>query len=141
MRKFGKIALGTAAVFVGGIWALQAIGNNVESQFAEMDAQEQAAAAVATETVAAEPPMTTPAVPAAIQAPSSKPRPVKTADLDNADRAIAATINLNGYLCAKPIEVRYAATDLYGVRCITNRNGTGISDYLVNSRTGEVSVI
>lgn len=70
--------------------------------------------------------------------PTPKPQKIKRGDLDPADRAIALAINLSGNLCAKPIEVREAGTQLYAVRCITNRNGTGMSDYFVNSRTNEV---
>ena len=73
-----------------------------------------------------------------------KRKTVNVADLppmDDADKAIGAVINLNGHLCARPIEVKEAGTGLYGVRCITRRDGTGISDYLVNSRTNEVEAI
>ena len=61
--------------------------------------------------------------------------------MDEVDQMIGAVINMNGYLCARPIAVREAGTGLYGVRCITRRDGTGISDYLVNSRTNEVEPI
>lgn len=71
----------------------------------------------------------------------SESRSIKPTDLDDADRAIALVINLNGYLCAKPIEVRPAGTDLYGVRCVMSRSGEGRANYLVNTRTNEVSEI
>lgn len=71
----------------------------------------------------------------------AKSGPIKLSDLDEADRAIRRAINVSGHLCARPIEVVQAATDLYGVQCITNRDGTGISNYLVNARTSEVDPI
>ncbi|MGB3472271.1 MAG: hypothetical protein WBA51_15765 [Erythrobacter sp.] len=68
----------------------------------------------------------------------AKPASSASKDMDQVDHMIAATINLSGNLCARPIEVRDAGDGLYGVRCITNRNGTGMSDYIVNSRNSEV---
>lgn len=68
--------------------------------------------------------------------------PIRLSDLDEADRAIRHAINLSGHLCAKPIEVAPTGSpDLYGVQCITNRDGSGISNYLVNSRTNDVTEI
>jgi len=68
--------------------------------------------------------------------------PIKLSDLDDADRAIRRAINLSGNLCAKPIEVLPTGSPgLYGVQCITYRDGSGLSTYLVNSRTNEVSGI
>lgn len=78
--------------------------------------------------------------PIAKSAPNES-RPSKSADLDDAARAVALVINLNGYLCAKPIEVRQAGADLYGVRCIMYRSGEGRANYLVNTRSNEVSEI
>ena len=72
------------------------------------------------------------------------PTKVRMSDLppmDEVDKMIGTVINLNGHLCGRPIQVREAGTGLYGVRCITRRDGTGISDYLVNSRTNEVEPI
>lgn len=139
MGKFGKIALGTAAVFVGGIWALQAVGSNVESTFAEVDAQNLATADTSSSVVEPETPPHP--APVAEAAPPPKPQPVKMNDLDEAEKAIRLAINLSGHLCAKPTEVREVGPNLYGVHCITNRDGTGGSNYLVNSRTNEVDKI
>lgn len=139
MGKFGKIALGTAAVFVGGIWALQAIGSNVESSFAEEDARNLAAAD--TSSTVAQPTTSAPPAPVVSVAPLPKPQPVRMDDLDEAEKAIRLAINLSGHLCAKPTEVREVGPNLYGVHCITNRDGTGSSNYLVNSRTNEVDKI
>lgn len=139
MGKFGKIALGTAAVFVGGIWALQAIGSNVESSFAEEDAR-NLASANALGTVA-QPETSSPQTRVTRAEPFSKPQPVRLDDLDEAEKAIRLAINLSGHLCAKPTEVREVGPNLYGVHCITNRDGTGGSNYLVNSRTNEVDKI
>jgi len=139
MGKFGKIALGTAAVFVGGIWALQAIGSNVESSFAEEDARNLASAnTLATIT---QPETSSPQTLVTGAAPLPKPQPVRMDDLDEAEKAIRLAINLSGHLCAKPTEVREVGPNLYGVHCITNRDGTGGSNYLVNSRTNEVNKI
>lgn len=137
MGKLGKIALGTAVVFVGGIWALQAIGSNVESTIVKDDARNRAIAENSSKV--ARP--ATAAPPVADAAPPSKPEPVKMGDLDEAEKAIRLAINLSGNLCAKPIEVREVGANLYGVHCITNRDGTGRSNYLVNSRTNEVDKI
>ena len=137
MGKLGKIALGTAVVFVGGIWALQAIGSNVESSFAEEDARNLAVAENSSKVAQPE----TAAQQITDAAPPSKPEPVRMGDLDEAEKAIRLAINLSGNLCAKPIEVREVGANLYGVHCITNRDGTGRSNYLVNSRTNEVDKI
>lgn len=76
----------------------------------------------------------------AIVEPTLAPTTTSVSDkeMEEIDDMIAATINLSGNLCARPIEVRDAGDGLYGVRCVTNRNGTGISDYILNSRTSEV---
>jgi hypothetical protein len=139
MGKFGKIALGTAAVFVGGIWALQAIGSNVESSFAEEDARNLASANTLAPVAQLE--TSSSQAPVAGAAPPPKPQPVRMDDLDEAEKAIRLAINLSGHLCAKPTEVREVGPNLYGVHCITNRDGTGGSNYLVNSRTNEVDKI
>lgn len=139
MGKFGKIALGTAAVFVGGIWALQAIGSNVESSFAEEDARNLASDNTLATVV--QPETSPPQTPVTGAEPLSKQQPVRIDDLDEAEKAIRLAINLSGHLCAKPTEVREVGPNLYGVHCITNRDGTGSSNYLVNSRTNEVDKI
>lgn len=69
---------------------------------------------------------------------SQQSSPPANEEMDQIDHMIGATINLSGHLCARPIEVKEAGDGLYGVRCVTNRNGTGISDYIINSRTSEV---
>lgn len=67
---------------------------------------------------------------------------IKIADLDEGERLIRLIINANGYLCAKPIEVRPTGSEgLYGVQCITHRSGEGTANYLVNARTKEVTEI
>lgn len=75
---------------------------------------------------------------------ATAPARVRMSDLppmDNADRAIGTAINLNGHLCARPIVVKEVGTQMYAVRCITRRDGSGVSDYLVNARTSEVEPI
>ena len=139
MGKFANITLGTSAAIVGGMWILTLVGENVESSFAEEDARNHAAAE--TSSTVTQPTTAVSPAPVADNAPPSKPEPVKIGDLDEAEKAIRLAINLSGNLCAKPIEVREVGANLYGVHCITNRDGTGRSNYLVNSRTNEVDKI
>ena len=56
---------------------------------------------------------------------------------------VAASINTKGYLCADPIQVVKAQTQerIYGVQCVTNRDGSGISGYIVDVGTGLVMPI
>lgn len=54
---------------------------------------------------------------------------------------LAAAINYNGHLCAKPVEAQQADPNHYGVRCVTRRSGEGRSNYLVNVQTGDVTPI
>jgi hypothetical protein len=118
-----------AGVLVIGIAGLQALGSSIQAEFEADGAQRLAedAGEVTKVRVTSKSQLSSP--------------PAKATDLDEADHAIGAAINLKGYLCARPIEVREAASNLYGVRCVTNRDGTGISDYLVNPRSGEVTPI
>ncbi|QUL36820.1 hypothetical protein [Erythrobacter sp. JK5] len=54
---------------------------------------------------------------------------------------VSASINVKGYLCAIPYEMLKVDQSHYGIGCITNRDGTGQSNYLVNVRTGAVEPI
>lgn len=54
---------------------------------------------------------------------------------------VSASINVKGYLCAAPIESAKVDADHYGIGCITNRDGTGRSNYLVNFPNGNVQPI
>lgn len=130
MGKFFAIA---AVIAVTAITAMQSLGDDLESSFAEQATQD---AGYSTNYTSTE--ITTATAEAA---PVEPIKPAKPADLDGADKMIAVAINLNGYLCARPVEVREVSTNLYGVQCITNRDGSGISNYLVNSRTNEVTPI
>lgn len=138
MGKFAKITLGMSAAIVGGVWLLVLAGENVESSFAAEDAQSLATATPSA--TITRPATVAPPAPEMVTAPPA-PQPVKMNDLDDAEKAIRLAINLSGNLCAKPIEVREVGANLYGVHCITNRDGTGRSNYLVNSRTNEVDKI
>lgn len=156
MGKFGKIALGTAAVFVGGIWALQAVDNNVESTFAEVDARERPAPlanvtlGIAPEISSSAKPISAPAKVGATMLeqaifdafPETEPttRAAKT-KASQASDFLSATINLEGHLCAQPAATRQADASHYAVGCVTLRNGSGKSIYLVNVRTGSVTPI
>lgn len=131
---------GTAMVVGTIIFFNQVVGPSVaasiEEDFAEMEADEL-------HQPAPDPVISTPQKASALSKEELR-KAVKMSDLppmDDVDRMIGATINLNGYLCARPIEVAEAGTGLYGVRCITRRDGTGISDYLVNARTNDVEPI
>lgn len=134
MGKVAKIVLFGSLGVIACISALQAIGSSIEADFA-------AQSAGAPESTTDAPPSTTALPPAANAAPPPKPKPIKLSDLDESDRAIRLAINQSGHLCARPIQVQEAGTGLYGVQCITNRDGTGLSNYLVNSRTNEVQEI
>ncbi len=147
MGKVVKLVLFGSLGMIASISALQAIGSTSEDVSATHRAAVPETATDAPPTASAPgaatlPPTSTTALPIVADAvPSPKPKPVKLADLDEADRAIRLAINQSGHLCARPTEVREVAADLYGVHCITNRNGTGGSNYLVNSRTNEVEEI
>ncbi|MEM6858616.1 MAG: hypothetical protein AAF559_12155 [Pseudomonadota bacterium] len=134
MSKLAKIAICGSLGLVFGTVGLQSLGN------APKDAPPRlASTAPSAETVVdAEEPSE--GVMAAVIEPISTPKTTAVSDkeVEQIDDMIAATINLSGNLCARPIEVRDTGDGLYGVRCITNRNGTGISDYIINSRTSEV---
>ena len=136
---------------IGLLSGLNAMGSNPETEAQEQGPQgvdsTGATTAPPTPTASLAPivnvsPSPTAAMPAFVDlSPSAKPKPIKLADLDESDRAIRRAINLSGHLCARPTEVRSVGADLYGVHCITNRDGTGGSNYLVNSRTNEVNEI
>lgn len=66
---------------------------------------------------------------------SEKKKAAKAADF------VGYAINSQGHLCARPIEAQRAAAEMYGVGCITSRDGYGRSNYLVNTRTGQVTEI
>ena len=75
-------------------------------------------------------------------ASKAKSGPIKLSDLDEDQQAFRLLINVNGYLCAKPVEiVPTASVGVYRVQCITNRSGRGISNYFVNGMTNEVTEI
>jgi hypothetical protein len=74
--------------------------------------------------------------------PSSPPTSkVTKRKASQASDFIGATINMQGHLCARPIEAQQASDGLYGVGCVTQRNGYGRSNYLINTRSGEVTKI
>lgn len=130
---FGCLFLGAVAAFVGSFF----MGGTDEP----VQSKEPTAMAIAHEVTSPSPASIATVPPTADVAPPSKPKPIKLSDLDESDRAIRLAINRGGHLCARPIEVQEVGTGLYGVQCITNRDGTGLSNYLVNSRTNEVEAI
>lgn len=55
------------------------------------------------------------------------------------DEQIATVINVNGFLCARVVSVRpLGEKDVYAVRCIEYRDGSGVVDYIMNAATGSV---
>lgn len=55
------------------------------------------------------------------------------------DEMMATFINLKGYLCAKVVNVRKVNDkDLYLVKCIEYRNGTGEVEYFVDLQKHDV---
>jgi hypothetical protein len=59
---------------------------------------------------------------------------------EKAKAFIAGSINTKGYLCADPVDAVKAESQerIYGIKCITNRDGTGVSGYIVDVGTGLV---
>lgn len=137
MRKFGKFLLFCGFAFVVAINALVWIGSNEQSNVDRADVSDKVTVAENFETASIQPNIE----PEQPLPSSAKPQRVDYDDLDDADKAIRFAINRKGFLCAKPIEVVTVDPSLYGVNCITNRDGTGRSNYLVNSRTGSVEPI
>lgn len=134
------------AVWGGAIVALAGMGAIIESL--NQKGQEIAAApATATRATAALSPVPATPTPSASVKRDARALagenvgPVRIADLDEADKAIRLTINLSGHLCAKPILVRPAGGDHYGVTCILYRSGKGRANYLVQSSTGKVTAL
>ncbi len=60
---------------------------------------------------------------------------------EGAESYLSGAINVKGHLCAVPVEARRASADMWGIGCITNRDGWGKSNYLVYILTGEVTRI
>ena len=133
--SFRKVAGWTVAITIGFVVLMNNVGQNLEAEFVRQGHAEMSVSPV---------PASDPSVSLSKEPASAPAKPVRMKDLppqDDADRAIGAAINLNGHLCARPIMVQEVATQMYAVRCITRRDGTGMSDYLVNSRTSEVEAI
>jgi hypothetical protein len=121
-----RITIGSGMMVLAFILFVFSPSGKIDAEPAEAETVAVAEAPVESDTVAE---------------PIPKPQPVKMIELDEADRAIRLAINLSGHRCARPTEVRLVGPDLYGVHCVTNRDGTGGSNYLVNSRTNEVEEI
>ena len=52
----------------------------------------------------------------------------------------ATIINVNGYLCASVTSISPTSSpDVYRVRCVEYRDGSGSASYTMNARTGSVS--
>lgn len=66
------------------------------------------------------------------------PAPTVDAEVEQAEHAVAALINLNGHLCAKPVDVRPLTVKqgTFEVTCIEYRGGSGKVRYLVDASSG-----
>jgi hypothetical protein len=130
--KVVSVGLLSTFVFVG---AMEVMGNASKTD-------NQPSSAPASSAVA--PP--TPSEPAveAKAAPvpeTGRQKRITLTNLNAAERQVRLVINLSGNLCAKPVEVRPVDENLFGVSCITNRDGSGLSNYLVNTDNNEVTEI
>ncbi|WP_155891393.1 hypothetical protein [Oleidesulfovibrio alaskensis] len=64
---------------------------------------------------------------------------VAQGESDDLEKQIAFIINANGFLCSRVIYVQpLAQRNLYEVRCIEYRGGSGTVDYILNASTGVV---
>lgn len=153
MGTFGKIVLLCSIGIVGGVAGLRSVGAQLQSEFAAQSTAETAAIG-SQPNIAAPLPLAAPnpaispsgetiyeqaifdAFPAA--SPSSRTQKRK---VSQASDFVRATINSNGHLCARLLEMQKAADGLYGIGCVTRRDGYGRSNYLLNIRTGAVSEI
>lgn len=156
MGKMTKVALIGLLGMVGGITAMQKLGSNLEEEFAAQAAVEPAVGT----SVAAPVPIPSPSNNAqtignargatileqAILDAFPVSKPTSASDRKRASNAkdfISAAINVKGHLCAEPIEMVKAESqkNIYGIKCVMNRNGTGISGYIVDVGTGLVMPI
>lgn len=150
-----KVALIGSLAMVAGITAMTELGSNLDQEFAA-----QAAAEPVVGTAVATPP----AAPSPSQAqsstvargdtileqaifdafPASKPTSASGRKRSsNAKDFISASINTKGYLCAEPVEMVKAQSqeNIYGIKCVMNRDGTGVAGYIVDAGTGLVMPI
>lgn len=150
MAKAGLIGL---LAMVGGITAMQELGSNLEENFAAQAAVEPAVGM----SVAAPGSVPTPSniaqsigsargatiLEQAILDAFPASKPTSASDRKRASNAkdyISAAINVKGYLCAEPIEMAKAESqkNIYGIKCVMNRDGTGIAGYAIDVGTGLV---
>ena len=148
MVLFGSVGV------IAGLSTLQAIGQNGKDELPEIDVTAIASesAQLASEAAAIAAKASAEAAPRAASSmleqaifdafPSAAPtsRSAKKTASQAAD-LVGITINSQGHLCARPIEMQKASDGLYGIGCVTYRDGYGRSNYLVNVRTGEVTEI
>lgn len=154
MGKITKIALIGLLGMVGGITALQQLGSNLEQEFVAQAAAEPVADAAIAAPAAPPPSKAQPKTVArgdtileqAIFDAFPATRPTSAADRkrsSNAKDFISAAINTQGYLCAEPVEMAKAQSqeNIYGIKCVMNRDGTGVAGYIVDAGTGLVMPI
>ena len=72
------------------------------------------------------------------QGASRQPVQIDDTDLADAKDAVAALINLNGHLCAEPVDVRplKVRQSAFEVTCIEYRGGSGRVRYIVDGASG-----
>jgi hypothetical protein len=63
-----------------------------------------------------------------------------SAEVSQAEGAVAFIIGLNGYHCIKVIDAHKATSNLYDVTCITDHHGHQTT-YMVNSETNDATPI
>lgn len=155
MGKMTKIALIGLLGMVGGITALQQLGSNLEKDFAAQAAAEPIVETADAAPVAAHSPSEAQSSMVARgdtileQAifdafPASKSTSASDRERSsNAKDFISAAINTKGYLCAEPVEMVKAQSqeNIYGIKCVMNRDGTGVAGYIVDAGTGLVMPI
>ncbi len=159
----GKVlGFGAIALLVGSVAAMQNLGDELQTTFTEqaVAADGEGADPVLAVSAHSEPSSgPSPSAEVATTAPENvgstileqaifdafpssppKSRSEKKKAAQAAD-FVGYAINSQGHLCARPIEAQKAAAEMYGVGCITRRDGYGRSNYLVNTRTGQVTEI
>lgn len=145
MGKLMKFAALGAVVLVGSVPALQAIGSDAAAG-TEVAKPRPSTEVTSTDPapVDAEPKVGSSILEQAIfdafpaKEPSSRSAKEK---MSNAADFLSMAINSEGHFCARPIEAQQASADLYGVGCVTRRDGYGRANYLLNIRSGEVTPI
>lgn len=151
MEKHVKIMIAAPLVFIGGLSVFQAAGRQeqADSILADTRRPRQEAAQTSTSVFkSADAPGTGKTGSTVIEQaifdafPKTTPTsPAARKKVAQASDFLAAAINIEGHLCARPIEARQADNNHYGIGCIERRAGERRINYLVNVHTGSVTPI